>query len=463
MLSKAAQHGAALSALVAFVLASADLAAPSAFAADSPIYRATVGVGADAASANISWRSRNRGPEVVRLIPVDRPDQSREIEGRVADFGARSYLSKVAEVTGLQPGTTYRYQIGSDEKGWSEPEHFTVDDGDGTWEAIAIADAQIGVGARVSEQAATWRATAEAAQRRAPDAAVFFSLGDQVEGWGNLVGPRGQYDGFFSAPQLRRFRVATIEGNHEKRPTSWARRHYKEHWILPHELGETSHYYFEQDNALVIGLNSNRNDEAGLAEQAQFVRDTVAAHGTDKAWVIVTNHFAFHSQGGRFSTPEIQRMRETLSPVFSEVGVDLVLSGHDHMYNRSHLVNGLAPTVPNTPAAPGDVLTQREGEVLYLTLSTAGGGKFYDFTGRDGHSYPGMTLKRARELNLHEDTVAFWNQDYTPDYSVIRVSPEAITVRTSNAADDSLVDAITLTRAGRTAAFHPASAPTRHP
>ncbi|WP_342319462.1 metallophosphoesterase family protein [Corynebacterium mayonis] len=422
--------------------------APNSFAAENPIYRAATGVGADATSVNFTWRSYHRGPEVVRFAPVDSPQRVREVQSSIADFGAIGYVSKFAEATGLEPGKTYSYQIGSEQGGWSEPEQFSIDDGDGTWEAIAIADAQIGVGARVSQQAATWRATAAAAAKASPRASVFISLGDQVEGWGDMIGPLGQYNAFFSAPQLRQYRVSVLEGNHETYPSSLSTRHFKEHWRLPNELGSTSNYFFEQNNALIIGLNSNRKDDAGLSEQAQFVRDTVAAHGAGKDWIIVASHFAFHSQGGRYSTSDIQRMRAKLSPVFSEVGVDLVLNGHDHMYNRSHLMNGLEPTVPTAQAGPGDVLAKREGEVLYLTLSTAGGGKFYDFTGNDGKSYPGITFEEARERNLNEDTVAFWNQDYTPDYSVMKVSPTAINVRSMNAADDSLVDDITLTRFG---------------
>ena len=130
----------------------------------------------------------------------------------------------------------------------------------------------------------------------------------------------------------------------------------------------------------------------------------------------------------------------------SEVGVDVVLNGHDHMYNRSYLMNGLEPVVPGAPAEPGDVLHQGPGEVLYLTLSTAGGGKFYDFEGNDGNEYPGMTLAEARERNLNRPTIAFWNQDYTPDYSVVSVEQGSLNILSVNAADGSLVDDVTLTK-----------------
>ena len=45
-----------------------------------------------------------------------------------------------------------------------------------------MTDAQIGVDLKVAEQAVNWRQTAANAAAAAPDASMFLSLGDQVEG-----------------------------------------------------------------------------------------------------------------------------------------------------------------------------------------------------------------------------------------------------------------------------------------
>lgn len=425
---------------------------PFAGAQSGPIFRAVTGVGADAQSVNFSWRSTYNGAEVVRLHPANDPAAVSEVASREADYGAVAYVSRFAEVTDLTPGVTYTYQIGSEAGGWSKPHSFTIDDGDDTWKFVAVTDAQIGIDLKVAEQANVWRTTAANAAAANPDASMFVSLGDQVEGWGDLITPLGQYNAFFSAPQLRDFRFAAIQGNHETYPTDVSSRHFQEHWNLPNELAGTSNYFFEQNNALFIALNSNLKDDAGLEQQARFVRDTVAAHGGDKDWIIVLNHFAFHSHGGRYTDSDIVRMRNKLSPVFSEVGVDLVLNGHDHMYNRSHLMNGLDPEVPEVYAEPGDVLSKEDGETLYLTLNTAGGGKYYEYEGKDGKEYPGMTLEESREKGLNQPTIAFWNQDYTPDYSVVDVSSGALNVRTYNTLDGTLVDDVTLRHSGEAAA-----------
>ena len=51
--------------------------------------------------------------------------------------------------------------------------------------------------------------------------------------------------------------------------------------------------------------------------------------------------------------------------------VDLVLSGHDHIYTRSHLMDGMEPVISEEGR-------KREGETLYLTLGSSTGSKYYD-------------------------------------------------------------------------------------
>lgn len=62
-----------------------------------------------------------------------------------------------------------------------------------------------------------------------------------------------------------------------------------------------------------------------------------------------------------------------------------------------------------------------------------------------------MTLAESRERGLNQPTIAFWDQDYTTDYSVVNVSDDKLNIRSVDSADDSLVDDVTLVRSGATA------------
>ena len=367
-------------------------------------------------------------------------DRVTVVKANDRDKGAVGYRSLTAVVTGLEPSTSYLYQVGSDEGGWSGVHRFVTDAAEGDWRFLAFADVQIGVDNEIAQQGVQWRDAANASTIHYGDASFLMLMGDQVNGW---VGTEGQYDEFFSPEQIRAYRTGVVKGNHETYPGRAGESHFAEHFNLPNDDGDHN-YYFEFNNVLVIGLNSNLKDQKGLDTQAAFVRKAVEEHGEGKDWIIAATHFAPYSHGGRYNNSEIVAMRNTLGPVFSEVGVDLVLSGHDHMHNRSHLVNGTEATIPAELAAPGDVLNPAEGDVLYMTLSTAGGGKFYDFTDRNGKKYRDMTIEEARDRDLGQPTIAWWNQDRTPDYSVIEVSPHALTVRTHNVYDNSIVDEVTL-------------------
>lgn len=126
--------------------------------------------------------------------------------------------------------------------------------------------------------------------------------------------------------------------------------------------------------------------------------------------------------------------------------VDAVLGGHDHIYTRTHLMNGLNPV--EAEAKRGDVLEPNDGEVLYLTTTTAGGGKYYDFQGEDGKKYPKARFETI-DTTLQHPSTALWRQDYTEDYMKVDVTGDKLTFTTYNATDPSVVDKVSLTNNDR--------------
>ncbi|MDY6049092.1 MAG: hypothetical protein SPI77_00725 [Corynebacterium sp.] len=47
-------------------------------------------------------------------------------------------------------------------------------------------------------------------------------------------------------------------------------------------------------------------------------------------------------------------IRSNLTPILSDLGVDLVLNGHDHIYTRSDLMHGTVPASPGVTGTRGD-------------------------------------------------------------------------------------------------------------
>lgn len=105
----------------------------------------------------------------------------------------------------------------------------------------------------------------------------------------------------------------------------------------------------ERADTLIVGLDSNRVDDP---DQRDFLEQTLAR--SDATWKIVAVHHPPYSAGYQGSSLAV---RDAFGPLFERYGVQLVLSGHDHDYQRSVEIDGVTYIV--TGAASG---TRRTGE-----------------------------------------------------------------------------------------------------
>ena len=410
--------------------------AVAADAVNTKLSRIVLGIGSDATEANVAWQSKTNELQYLEYWPADDAADKTSVESPRGQYNAAIFYPHEATMTGLEPDTEYVYRVGNDDRGWSEERTFTTGEDSDSWSFLAMADAQIGVDAKIDEQSAAWNKAVNVATGEHPDSAFLMHLGDQAEGWG---APVKQLEEFTAPEALQNYRLAVLKGNHE---TYAPDRHFQDTYFLPNEDGASANYFFNYNNILFIGLDGNRSSAADIEAHAKFVNDAIADHGADADWVMVGIHQAPFSQGTHYTDSDVVRLREQLTPKLSEAGVDLVLSGHDHIYTRTHLMNGFDPVIPEGAAKSGDVLIPEDGEVLYLTSTTATGGKYYDFQDESGETHPNIREERARDLA--HDSTARWRQDYNPDYTNISVSPTELKLTTYNINTPYVVDQVTL-------------------
>ena len=410
--------------------------AVAADAVNTKLSRIVLGIGSDATEANVAWQSKTNELQYLEYWPADDAADKTSVESPRGQYNAAIFYPHEATMTGLEPDTEYVYRVGNDDRGWSEERTFTTGEDSDSWSFLAMADAQIGVDAKIDEQSAAWNKAVNVATGEHPDSAFLMHLGDQAEGWG---APVKQLEEFTAPEALQNYRLAVLKGNHE---TYAPDRHFQDTYFLPNEDGASANYFFNYNNILFIGLDGNRSSAADIEAHAKFVNDAIADHGADADWVMVGIHQAPFSQGTHYTDSDVVRLREQLTPKLSEAGVDLVLSGHDHIYTRTHLMNGFDPVIPEGAAKSGDVLIPEDGEVLYLTSTTATGGKYYDFQDESGETHPHVREERARDLA--HDSTARWRQDYNPDYTNISVSPTELKLTTYNINTPYVVDQVTL-------------------
>lgn len=120
-------------------------------------------------------------------------------------------------------------------------------------------------------------------------------------------------------------------------------------------------YSFEYANAHFICLDSHDLDRAPTGVMAQWLRADLERTKAD--WVIAYFHHPPYTKGSHDSDKEKQliEMRELIMPILEAGGVDLVLTGHSHIYERSMLIDGAyqTPTV-----ADGVILDDGDGDPM---------------------------------------------------------------------------------------------------
>lgn len=256
-----------------------------------------------------------------------------------------------------------------------------------------------------------------------------------------------EYNEFFSPNQIRQTPGAAIMGNHEEFVSGT--KHYNEHYVNPNTEWADKDFYFERENTLFLNLNSNKRSEKDVDEHIEFLNKTVKEHGEGKDWIVLSfHHTMFTPTKNSVWDPGLPEMRARLAPVLSELGVNLVLNGHDHIYSRTHLMENGVPVVPEKRAEVGDVLEQKPGQVMYIALNTATNSKYTDFRGTDGEERPNYTRDQTTAEGIEEDWQALWQQDYNPDFTYLDITPEHLTIRTHNVYSQELVDEVTLLKPG---------------
>lgn len=114
----------------------------------------------------------------------------------------------------------------------------------------------------------------------------------------------------------------------------------------------------------------------------------------DKPWVVAYFHQPPHTDGSHdsdaFWEVFMEAMRENICPILESYGVDLVLSGHSHVYERSYLINGFyglpADFNPSQHVVDGSSGRLSEGTpyIKYLDGPNAGLGTVYVVQGNSG-------------------------------------------------------------------------------
>jgi len=120
-----------------------------------------------------------------------------------------------------------------------------------------------------------------------------------------------------------------------------------------------AYYSFDYGHAHFVCLDSHDLDRSETGVMVQWMRADLER--TKQDWLIAFWHHPPYTKGSHDSDKEKQliEMRSLVMPVLESCGIDLVLTGHSHIYERSMLIDGAYAT-PTTAA--GVILDDGDGD-----------------------------------------------------------------------------------------------------
>ena len=389
-------------------------------------YTPVMTIGRDQSERNFTWYNNVLAQGYVEVKELGKDDTAKTFMAQTNENNRKNvYVNYQAKITGLKADTEYEYTYWNGEGGEkSEPVRFkTAKDGDFSF--FLVGDPQIGASGDKESDAQAWDTTLNKMSERMKDGnknvAFLLSAGDQINNYDNN---EDEYKLYIERSAFKGMTLAPVIGNHDGEGN--ARSGYFEHFALP-DLNEEGRadYAYVYNNTLFISLDSTYGWDA--ARHNAFVKKTVEKYKDKVDWKVLTFHHAIYSVASHANDGDILDRRKYIPQLVKENGIDAVLMGHDHVYVRSHIMDGAEALVKWENDVEGDAPSEylNPKGALYITANSGSGSKFY------------------RIQNEKFDYSAVQNQERVPNYSEISVTDNTFKVVTYRL-DGSVVDEVTL-------------------
>lgn len=327
-------------------------------------------VGKTESEVNVTWYADTDKAGELQIAPKagltnEFPAAFQTVQAAVNVANDKGFYSNQATATGLLSNKTYLYRVVNDGK--TSPVYSFVTGKSGSdFNFLLTGDPQIGASKNIPKDSEEWKKTllSSVAQSK-PE--FILSVGDQVNTASNEI----QYTGFLDNDTIKSVPMATTIGNHD---TSSAA--YTQHFMLPnvsatHGVTKAGgNYWYVYNNALFMVINSNNQT---TAEHKAFIEEAIALNPNVK-WKTVVFHHSIYSTASHVADSDIIKRRSELPSVFKELGIDIVLAGHDHVYTRTYMMDGATPQITSGVESSAN---SSDG-ILYLTANSASGSKYYN-------------------------------------------------------------------------------------
>ncbi|MCH6259165.1 metallophosphoesterase [Puniceicoccaceae bacterium K14] len=284
----------------------------------------------------------------LRIAPkVDDVPARKRHYSRLHSAADNTYQYEVT-LSNLEANTNYHYQVYSDDEKINCSDTLTFKTHPVVGQKVPIRIWAVGdSGTANQHQADVYKAALKAIEKDNIPLSMYIHVGDMAYTDGRDDEFQERYFDVYQ-PTLSHVVCWPAMGNHEGATSSGktADGPYYDAYVCP-TLGEAggvpsgteAYYSFDYGRAHFICLDSHDLDRHKDGVMANWLKKDLAA--TDSDWLIAFWHHPPYTKGSHDSDIESQliEMREQIMPIMEKHGVDLVLTGHSHVYERSMLID----------------------------------------------------------------------------------------------------------------------------
>src|SRR3989441_7099305 len=169
--------------------------------------------------------------------------------------------------------------------------------------------------------------------------------------------------------------------------------------------GTEAYYSFNYGNIHFVCLDSTDSNRSPSGAMLTWLKADLSAN--TRQWLIAYWHHPPYSKGSHDSDSEseLEQMRQYANPILESHGVDLVLSGHSHAYERSYLLNGHYGDSSTLTSAmildAGDGRVDGTGAYQKPVVLTPHKGAVYTVAGSSGMTGGGLLNHPAMYISLN--------------------------------------------------------------
>jgi acid phosphatase type 7 len=362
--------------------------------------------------ASVLWTAQISGPATVTATDRNGNTFSAQATGQAFQPSdtqmASTFYQYQADITGLAAGTQYSYSIainGQELVSDSTMYRFRTAHTD-KFSFLALGDS----GSDSAEQQALVQLMAAEA-----DISMVVHVGDMAYSDGTYTQFEDAYFGV-DFPLMRRLPFFSTPGNHEYNTNNAAP--YLAVTVAPEsgvpaaDLGR--YYSFDWGNAHFVSVDSNLLATSRASAMLAWLDADLAA--TQQHWRIVFLHHTPYPTGYHLGDPICAAVQQLVNPIVERHGVQLLLAGHEHGYERTYPLLGGQPV--STSPSTTYIVTGGGGGALesvgsfpqtaisvqafhYLRVDVDGKGLTLSAIGLDGGVIDQTTLGTATEAAMN--------------------------------------------------------------